>query len=429
MDTQNNQMPISDINNIPPLKSIEEKEAEIQKKKKTFDLLMLVVKIGGAILLGSILLGIISAKTKPVTPKYKEKEAPIVIKETPVTPNSPVKLYKSDDLKLSFEYAKEASVSEFTAVDTKKVNKMEIAFAPTTEADTSITEQTITAGYILRISRFTAVTKKIDEVASTKKESYSLNCPSTATISPISTVQIDSIDARTFTVDNCNGNFTLTFVPRFYSYYEINQISKGDIGYIQQYKLATDQILKSIKFFPEDTGPVTPKDPFVTYKDAQYKLAFKHLDYNTKCCDISGPSANFGVGATLLGVFARPETVVNRNTFDGIGLFIATLGEKQTWEDYITNQRQNLTDDYVVVKGTKPLTQEKELKVGDKTGTLLKGYSWKGNDLIYLQLTPVINAQQTFVLVISVKNTTGEGFDRSLQDMLSSFTFTDDKTL
>jgi len=59
--------------------------------------------------------------------------------------------------------------------------------------------------------------------------------------------------------------------------------------------------------------------------------------------------------------------------------------------------------------------------VGNRKGTMLKGYSWRGNDLIYVELFG--EKLSDYALVISIKNISGDSFDNVVTEILKSFRF------
>ena len=52
---------------------------------------------------------------------------------------------------------------------------------------------------------------------------------------------------------------------------------------------------------------------------------------------------------------------------------------------------------------------------------MLKGYSWRGNDLIYVDGSPNMNASR--IVVLSVKNISGERFNNVVNRIMESFKF------
>jgi len=60
-------------------------------------------------------------------------------------------------------------------------------------------------------------------------------------------------------------------------------------------------------------------------------------------------------------------------------------------------------------------------KVGDRGAIMLKGYSWRGNDLIYVDGSPNMNASR--IVVLSVKNISGERFNNVVNRIMESFKF------
>ncbi len=304
--------------------------------------------------------------------------------------------YKSGNLRLSLEYPKEAKMEDKweTPGQTKR---LEIS----------------AESYIFRVSTFTTTIRKIDDIAEVKKEAVAESCPTTATYSDIVEVTIDGTEGRSFEAYNCDGDFTITYILKNNTYYEFAQFYKGDIGYKQTQKAITQEILDSVRFYPD---PSVPKGPVQTYTNNDYKFSFEHPWLDSQCCDVSGPAYD----SEKLIVLGDKSTYLDKDHQDAIGIYIHHYLNYDSYDSYLDKQRKSLADDYVVVRGTQPKLQEISLKVGGRDAILLRGYSWRDNDLIYVDLGP---GGKEGALVISVKNTSGEEFQKVVDEILSSFKF------
>lgn len=415
-------------NPIPetPQKSIEEEQIEkVKEVKKQKGFFYILFSIFAAI----FALSLITIISYSVYLNYFAPRIQIVPTQPTEEPQDPQTVnhvvektvqYKSDNVKLSLEYPKEAKLVD-TWGNTNQTKKLEIFFskdAGVLESSESITDSKISEGYIFRISIFTANIRNMDDIAKVKKESVQASCPDTAEFSDTYPITINGMDSRFFEVKNCRGDFTITYTPKIGVFYAFEQIYKGDLGYKQKQKASTQEILDSVRFYPEPTGPVQPYD---TYTNNDYRFSFEHPRFDDKCCTLEGPPTN--TNAARLVTLADKTTFVDANNFDGISVFIYRLmgGEDGSYENFLQNQKKTLIDDYIIVRGTNPKLQEVSLKLGDKDAVLLRGYSWRDNDLIYCNIDLDGNNS---ALILSVKNMTGDKFEEKVDRILSSFKFT-----
>jgi hypothetical protein len=414
--------------NLPveiPDKSIEDEQKEkVKDLKKQKGIFYVFFSVFGAV----IMLSLITIISYSVYINYFAPRIQVIPIQPPEEPQTPQTLnpsvektvqYKSDNLKLSLEYAKEAKLVD-TWGATNQTKKLEIFFskdAGVLQSSESISDSKISEGYIFRISTFTTNIRNLDDIAKVKKESVVTGCPESAEFSETFPVKINDVDSRFFEVKNCRGDFTITYTPKIGVFYAFEQIYKGDLGYKQKQKASTQEILDSMRFYPEPTGPEQPYD---TYTNELNKFSFEHPKFDDKCCNLEGPPTN--TGAVKIVTLADKSTFVDINNFDGISVFSYRLSDekKETFDSFLEKQKKTLIDDYVVVRGTTPKLQEVSLKLGDKDAVLLRGYSWRDTDLIYCHIG---STNDKVVLILSVKNMTGDKFAEKVDRILSSFKF------
>ena len=112
----------------------------------------------------------------------------------------------------------------------------------------SILQENLKQGYIFRITPLNIGIRTIDRITEIKRDSFKSRCPTTAVFSEITSTLVDTVDARTFDIRNCNSDYKVYYSPRFNIYYEIAQIYKGDFGVRQKFKSTTDEIFISFKY-------------------------------------------------------------------------------------------------------------------------------------------------------------------------------------
>ena len=396
---------------------IEEKEKVIQHKKKLFTLLVVMATTLVVIpLLGLGGYKIYKTFFKDVdTPLIKQNEQQDSEQISETKPNAVVeKEYSSDNLRAKIKYLSDAKV-----IDTPEVNgqprKLLVMYSKDDPNKDNWTEDNITTGYIFKVTTFDTQVRNLDETARVKQEGYKALCPSTSIFGDIERTTINLESARTFNIQNCNGDYSITYTLKFDTNYEITRIYRGDVGYRQLYQSIANDIYNSLTFYPEDTGKVGPTE---TFKDTTHGFSFDHPHLDATCCHVPVPTLNKPKEIVSLG---NKYTFVDNNNFDGIGFFVYNSGMQDTYENYLTKSQKALVDDYVIVKGTPPQTSASKVQVGDKEGILLHGYSWQGNDLVFVNVPKDRN--EGYVLIISIKNYSGESFAKTVSDILKSVKF------
>lgn len=370
---------------------VRQKELEIERKHNRFKFFM---SAAGVVLAGIIVisLGVVIFNTfikerKPsfeVKPEEKKPEEPV--QRDPVTKDV---FFQDDSIKMSFVYQDDAKIVEKSDNKTSDIKRIAIykysGNAPEQIIDDpQVAEQNLASGYVFKITRFLAPSRNIDQISQVKLEAVKTACPSTAIFSEIDELKVSDINSRQFEVKNCDGDYKITFVPRFYSYYEIVQLYKGDIGYKQAYKQATEEIMQSLVFFPEDIVADKPEDPYVTLDKPEYGFRFRYpRTMKLDCCQLSQPISTTATKVAMLKFFQPSQGT------EGFNVYVDSfnVSEKETYEGYVQSQKNKFSDEYLVAKGAKPNVKESEVTVGSKTGTMFEGISWKGHTLIFVKLS------------------------------------------
>ncbi|NMB69593.1 hypothetical protein GYA27_00095 [candidate division WWE3 bacterium] len=406
-----------------PEESLEElgtkRDFQIRQKKIFFRKVVAVLIILSIIGIGLFVSYIILQRQRTTAPTK-----PVVLEEVPEEPEKPEdiwELHRDDNLKVFLKIPPEAKLYTYT-----NPSKVEIVYARNETDFSKINEQTLTDGYIFRVTPLSLGVRDISKITEIKRESFRIQCPESATISDAQDSLVDTIDAKFFTVSNCNVEYIVSYVPRFGIYYEIAQIFRGDIGVGQQHRAKTQELLAAFRFFPEDSPK--PYDPNVTYYHDKYNFSIKYPDnMDTSCCDLEGPAKannqteDKDTGKLLVAAYL--PTYKDKNNFDGFGLFLQVLSrrDKIPFQDYLTEQKQRLYEDYKVVTGNDPVGTEEDIQVGKFTGHVLRGYHWQGTDIIYVDLSAELKIQA--YLAVVVKNISGEEFSQVMNKILESFEY------
>ena len=394
-----------------PIIDIKKKEKEILKKKTTFKLLMiLLIILVLALLLIPTLTKKHSIENKPITQEINEEENKI--KQQEVEAEKKVR-YNSDEFKLSLDYPKEAGGGGGVINYEDQIKRLEIPYDKQGGSEI-VTPENLKEGYILRISTFLTSQRDLDQITQVKKDAFVAECPETATVSDTTEVTIDGIDGRSFEVINCELDYKITYLVKDGINYEFAQMYKGDIGYKQYYKAKTEEIMNSIKFYIDNVE----KGPTETYTNDEYGFSLEHPLFASDCCDMAAPITDKSTAIVVLG---DTKTLIDRSNFDGFGIFIDDTHYKKDFNTYLDEQEKTFIDDYKVVRGETPKLENISIKVGDRDAVMLKGYSWRGYTFVYVDITKKEGNETS--LIISIKNTSGDSFERTMDEILKSFKF------
>lgn len=399
----------------PTVLNLEEKGKEIRKKKIRFNILFYIFLISLFLLIfGGPAIKFYKQNFLKQTPVVKDDPEPTepVIKPIEIDPESIVE-YSNNDLRISLDRLYKTSLFE-NIEEAEKTKKIEIIYDKNNPGK-NISVEELSEGYIFRVSVFSTTLRKIDEIAQVKKEAFISSCPKTTTLTNTEAAYVNGIEGRTFQVNNCGSDFKVTYVVKNGLNYEFSQIFKGDLGYRQAYKAETENILRSVEFYPDETPDLGPLE---TYQNIDLRFSFDYPRVLSKdCCKATGPISE---RSEFLFSIGDAESYVNENNFDAITIY-RDSGGSISFYDYLEKQKSLLADDYIVTMGEPPKPEIRAMRVGNKDATMLRGYSWRGNDLIYINISK--EEESARALIISIKNLSGDSFDNVVTGVLNSFRF------
>lgn len=397
------------------------RDFQIKQKRAFFNkvkLIAIILFVTSAGLLISYIITERQRTTAPTKPIVIDTPTPTNVQE----PASTWELDRDDNLKVFVKVPPEAKL--FTA---QNPSTLSIVFSKNEPDFSKVDTSNLSDGYIFRITPLSVGTRDLNKLTEIKRESYKIQCPSTANITPAHGTKVDTIDSTYFEVFNCNVDYKISYVPRFGIYYEIAQIYRGDIGVGQQYKTQTEELLRAFRFFPEDSP--RPYDPNASYFNDDYNFSIKYpTALDTTCCELLGPAGGNNITETKaiqkLLVGAYLPTFKDKNNFDGVAFYLVTYGNQQKiktdFNTFVNEQKSKLVEDYKIVKGTLPTIADEDIKVGQYTGKLLKGYHWQGSNLIFLDVSA---SRKTAFFVIVTRNNSGEEFQKIIDGILQSYEF------
>lgn len=356
----------------------------------------------------------LSERTKPASDKVKIVEEP---KETTQSTGSedPIKTYQNGTYKFMFKYSREAVLEDFSPIQSDP-KSMRVYYAPN---QTDFNEDDLKQGFVFKVLIHKPLAGKMEEVTKRKSESYKQSCRSTPKVSEIQKTMFDGYSALTFTVEGCPMDYREMFLQKNSNYIEVIQMYAGDIGYKQKYKSTTDEILGTLNFYETIDPELINNDLF---RSDKFGFSFLYPKLDSTCCNIAGPVK--GKTEKLVVLASRPKTgMLNDKRFDGLAVYEEENYAKQSFNEYVSDQKQAYIADYKLVVGKEPITSEKKVKVGKKDGVMLVGYAWWA-DVVLVPLT-VQSAGVNYprFLVIVKTEEKPESFTETFEKILQSFKF------
>lgn len=399
---------------VEQIVDIEAKEKQNSRKKRLFMICFtIVISLIVISILAPTAIKFYKEHFIKVPPKVENPDNnPVIVIPEEQNPESIVE-HRSDSLRLSLEHLRKSVLFEYQG-ESDKTRRIEIVYDKNKPGELISTEE-LTEGYIFKVNTFSTTFRQIDDITKVKKEAFLSACPDTATISNTLNTTISGISGRSFEVKNCNADYKISYVVKNNINYEFTQIFKGDLGYRQAYKAETENIIGSIKFYPDEKPDLGPIE---TYKNNIYNFSFEYPRYlSTECCNITGPVSDKFERLIVLGD-TRGDT--NTDNADVVGFFVDN-NRNGDFNTYLEKQKSLLTDDYIITKSEAPKPEIRTIQVGEKEATMLRGYSWRGNDLTYIDISDS-SGRGGKVLVISTKELE-EKFEEVLYSILDSFKF------
>jgi hypothetical protein len=353
----------------------------------------------------------------PILQKPKEEAL-----NTPITTNpepiDPIKVFESEQYMISFAYNSDKhSFSQKSAFSTQPAYFLISAKQnlPQEIAD----EKDLQDGYFVKISVFEDIERNITDLAERKIEKFKLECPSQREIGDIYPKQIDGLETISFEIKNCDQSFVMNFAVFEDLVFEIAQVYKGDIGFEQNYKAQTEEIISTLKWLRK----AQEKPATTVLKNTTYLMEIEHPWLNEECCDVIKPSIEGMKKIAILADSGSTNATKDiEDIVDKLGIFVVPKNLK-TFELFINEQKQALIQEYKVVEGKNPTDlEETRVAIGNKEGIKLVNYAWWGT-VIYVDHTE----SDTFVILVIPNETTPE-FDNTLTTIFENIKFLDRPT-
>lgn len=317
--------------------------------------------------------------------------------------------YNNKQYQFNFRYPESARLSEENPFSLDP-STYSVIFS---RAATTETEENLTEGYVFKVTiNKGLVNRDLAKIADERQKFYLTQCPPIAKAGPMESLKISGFNAQAMTVDNCNYDVKEIFVLKDELIYQLTIKYIGDLGYKQFYKTTAEEILKSF----EITNLIAPNptETWISFK--REDVEFKHPSLSDTCCTISGPATVDNIKPRQLTVLADLGTVTTDNKpFNGFGLFMVDNIKSDNFIEYIEKQKASLIENYRIVIGKNPTTQDKKVIVDNIEAVLLEGYAWWG-DLIFVPIE-----KTSRVLVISKSEVSPGAFDNLFGEIISTF--------
>lgn len=390
----------------PPV--IEKKRVLSLKKPAIF--LVAILFITGIVL-------IFISKPKERKPKEEEQKPvnPIVIDQKP---KDPYTTFTSEQYKFLVKFNSEKN--DFHQRGAFSPNPAFFMFSSKENKPQSLdNEKELSEGYIVKISVFEKIDLNPQDLAERKMEKFKLECPKQSEISQIYATNLDNVKTASFEVKNCDQDYIVHFAEFEDFMYEIVQVYKGDIGFKQQYKSYTDEIINSIKWI----RPPEIKHQTTILENKKFLIKITHPWLDTQCCNVTEPAIP---GLEKIAVLAQSEdesgkAIPKEKITNKLGIF-AVPKNNESFELFLNKQKQALIKEFQVVEGKNSVdTKETLVNLGNKEesqmGVKLEGYAWWGTVIL------VEHPYSNYFLIFVIPNGASLEFDGIVENILKDFVF------
>lgn len=165
--------------------------------------------------------------------------SPEMVVETPEDLTAGWENFVSAKFGLAFAYPPEA---QLTVHEDQANEQFKLVFIGSKQRQTGRIQTEIVDGYQVNISVDRA--KPLDQAAREAYDNSRQNCPQ-AEISPLSQATVNGYPARSFSVANCRGDYTQTFIGQGNLTVAVVELYQGDAAGKTRYRQTTGQILST----------------------------------------------------------------------------------------------------------------------------------------------------------------------------------------
>lgn len=175
----------------------------------------------------------------------------------------------------SFKYPK--GLKSDTEAAGQGVESIRVQFIGPKQVASGRTETSLFDGYSFVVTKISSnTTKTAQQQAQEERINSEENCGfDQSTISPATQTQIAGINATQYSVTECFGDYTNSYLENNNNIYRITQLYTGEEPEKQDYKTITNQILSTFKFANQNDNLVTEWETY-NNQEHQISISFKY---------------------------------------------------------------------------------------------------------------------------------------------------------
>ena len=325
-------------------------------------------------------------------------EAPVII--TPEKNPEKEKEYSNTTLQISFRYPIETKLTE--TFDTGKgEGKVEVLYSKDNDPE-------FLEGYKVTVTVFSTKIRDLNQFASTRLEAMKLNCPETATYSGIKEGKMGEYDSLNYQIDYCNGYYRNYYISFGEKFFEISRFYKGDVGFRQQYEIASEEIIKTIILLPQR---FEVSEFLKAVSDKESGVSFEYPSHLVNNCSVPMPTdTQYRV---ILSMCEETQKEA------GVVLAVTPLDRGATFESLLQTEINKMSDDFFAAKGYPPNGNEERYMFNGEAAVKVTGYSWKDADYIFVNTAGARGPQ---MVLVGIKEGSAD-FETTISNILNSIKF------